>query len=183
MLPIDELNVLKASIQITMEDETLPKETKKRIIRDDVEDFFLMAYMMGVEKTEETFKKEYVRDTDKLFNAMYKEFDGKNFIEEIDEYVESLDIPAVEMVADTGMTRMYSAGAFDAGEQFGGKFKRWKTMEDDRVRQTHDFINGVKVPFESRFYTFDGDSALYPGDFYLAKNNCNCRCEIDILPE
>lgn len=186
MLPIDELNTLEAGIAITMEDPEMNVETKKKVIKDDIEDFLLMCYLLGAEKTEENFKsrnKVYKRDDDKILKALTQEFAGKTIYQEIDEYVESQDVSGVDRVADTGMTRMYSTGAYDAGEQFGGGFKRWRTMMDDRVRETHVFLEGVKVPFERRFYTFDGDSALYPGGFSLASNNVNCRCEIDILPE
>ena len=186
MLPIDELNVLEAGIALTMQDPEMNKETKKKLIKDDIEDFLILAYLMGTERTENNFKSrkiEYKRDDDKLYDALYKEFKGKTILKEIDGYVEADDIPSLNMVADTNMTRMFSAGAYDAGEQFGGGMKKWVTMEDDRVRATHEFIQGVKVPFDRRFYTFDGDSARYPGDFSNPANNVNCRCLIDILPE
>ena len=188
LLPIDELNTLEAGIVLTMTDPNLSKESKKELIKSDIEDFLLLCYLMGAERTETNFREKkpetvYKRDDDKILQAMTQEFNGKTVIQEIDEYVESEDIPSINRVADTGMTRLYSTGAYDAGEQFGGGFKRWRTMMDDRVRETHVFLEGVKVPFESRFYTFDGDSALYPGGFYKAENNVACRCEIDIMPE
>jgi hypothetical protein len=51
-------------------------------------------------------------------------------------------------------------------------------MDDDRVRDTHMFLEGVEVPMGERFYTFDGDSAMIPGDFALPENNINCRCTL-----
>ena len=186
MLPVDELNTLQAGITITMEDPEMNVETKKRVIKDDIEDFLILVYLMGAEETEKNFRSRnvtYRRDDDKLFDALYKEFAGKTIPQEIDGYVDEGDIDSIKMVADTNMTRMYSTGAYDAGEQFGGGMKRWKTMMDDRVRTTHEFLEGVKVPFEKRFYTFDGDSALYPGGFSNAANNVNCRCEIVITPD
>lgn len=54
--------------------------------------------------------------------------------------------------------------------------KVWATMEDERVRTTHEFLDGVGVPLDTLFFTIDGDSARYPGDFTKAENNTNCRC-------
>ena len=60
-------------------------------------------------------------------------------------------------------------------------YKQWRTMLDDRVRETHDFLEGATVPVDARFYTNDGDSARFPGDFMLVENNANCRCLIRLL--
>ena len=61
--------------------------------------------------------------------------------------------------------------------------KQWRTMEDERVRDTHVYLDGVKAASDERFYTYDGDSARFPGDFSKAQNNINCRCWIDIVPK
>lgn len=54
--------------------------------------------------------------------------------------------------------------------------KIWRTMKDDRVRDTHDYLEGAVRPIYKKFYTFDGDSAMYPHGFSKAENNVNCRC-------
>ena len=54
-------------------------------------------------------------------------------------------------------------------------------MRDDKVRETHDYLEGVEVDLASEFVTFDGDSAKFPGDFSRAENNVNCRCVIDLV--
>ena len=56
--------------------------------------------------------------------------------------------------------------------------KVWATMEDERVRETHNFLDGVGVPLGTLFVAIDGDSARYPGDFAKAENNTNCRCTL-----
>ena len=57
--------------------------------------------------------------------------------------------------------------------------KVWATMEDERVRETHNFLDGVSVPLGTLFVAIDGDSARYPGDFTKAENNCSCRCWLE----
>jgi hypothetical protein len=190
VLPIDELNQLQISIESVMEDGGLSQEQKKKLIRDDIEEYYIMCYLMGVEQTENNFKREYKPNEDKMFSAVYKKYEypeeekkEQDFVDRISKYVEEENVGGLKNLADTGMTRLFSTGAWDAAESFGGGRKRWRTMEDDRVRPTHEALDGVRVPREDRFYTIDGDSARFPGDFADANNNCNCRCWIDILPE
>lgn len=190
VLPIDELNQLQISIESVMNDSGLSPEQKKRLIRDDIEDYYIMCYLLGVEHIEDNFKKEYKPDEDKMFSAIYHKYEypdeGKkeqDFVDRINKYVDDDNVGDLKNLADTGMTRLYNTGAWDAAESFGGGRKRWMTMEDDRVRLTHEALDGVRVPQEERFYTIDGDSARFPGDFANPANNCNCRCHIDILPD
>ena len=56
--------------------------------------------------------------------------------------------------------------------------KTWETMKDDRVRDEHQYLDGVSVGINDRFYTDDGDSAMYPGDFENPALNINCRCYV-----
>lgn len=182
LLPFDELNMLQASMRITIS-ENIPAEEKKKQIAADMEDFFITAYMMGVFDTEDRFGRTYEPPQEKLYDAIYKRFDGEDFRDRINVYVDTQDIAGLANVADTNMTRLYSTGANDAGESFGGGVKTWQTMEDDKVRDTHFYLQGVSVPTDQRFYTYDGDSARFPGDFALSSNNCNCRCYIQIQPK
>jgi hypothetical protein len=47
---------------------------------------------------------------------------------------------------------------------------------DDRVRDTHDPLEGVTVDWDEEFYTWDNDHAPYPGAFEKPENSVNCRC-------
>jgi uncharacterized protein with gpF-like domain len=59
--------------------------------------------------------------------------------------------------------------------------KRWQTMEDDRVRDTHSYLQGMVVPFDADFYTYDSDHAPFPGLFTLPENNIGCRCVVEVI--
>ena len=83
---------------------------------------------------------------------------------------------AIAKVIETEAHRMYNNGSRDRALKAGAKYKKWMTMGDDRVRDTHDYIAGERIPIDERFYTYDGDSALMPGGFDAAENNVNCRC-------
>ena len=91
-------------------------------------------------------------------------------------------------IVSTETTRVFSAGGEDAGEEaerLTGRNaeKTWVTMDDDRVRETHQFLNGTTIPLREKFWTIDGDSALYPGMFSLPQNSINCRCYVEITWE
>ena len=92
----------------------------------------------------------------------------------------SPDVEAIKRVVDTEYHRMANAGAYDTAVAINktGKtiYKRWDTMLDEKVRSTHLYLEGDRVPLDRAFFTFDGDSAMYPGGFTLASNNVNCRC-------
>lgn len=99
-----------------------------------------------------------------------------------DEQAMETLINRLAVVAETETHRAINTGGLDGAQEYADThrgqtvFKEWRTMLDDRVRDTHDFLEGAKVPLNARFYTFDGDSARFPGDFVLPQNNCGCRC-------
>lgn len=79
-------------------------------------------------------------------------------------------------VAETEGHRVLNQAMQTTAEKGGATTKTWVTMEDDRVRDTHEYLQGMQAGINGRFVTYDGDSARFPGDFSLAENNCNCRC-------
>ena len=139
-------------------------------------------------------------DTDDMNRAVFKVVAGKDWEQRVSEYYDSDSgtVDDVIRVVDTDMNRIYNDSVLDVGEKAnrgrvelpntdapvpdttGRVMKTWVTMADDRVRDTHDYLEGTSVPVDSRFYTFDNDYARYPGDFQLPQNNINCRCRISL---
>lgn len=83
---------------------------------------------------------------------------------------------AITRVIETESHRLYNCGSRDRAVSAGAKWKEWVTMSDEKVRDSHSYIEGMRIGIDERFYTYDGDSALMPGGFDLAENNVNCRC-------
>ena len=141
---------------------------------DYLEFILCLIYAYGWQDAEEIVGPVPFRDglDDKAVNL---EIEGKTFRERIRE---DSTPEEVLRIIDTESHRDYNAGVYDAADLSGvqGVRKRWHTMMDDRVRDTHDYLEGMEVRLEDRFYTYDGDSALYPGGFSLPDNNINCRC-------
>ena len=118
-----------------------------------------------------------------MYEAIYKPVAGETFEERIDRRLRegTLDTETLSRIIDTDYHRCEETGAYNTAQQYAESsgrqaYKSWMTMMDSRVRETHWSIQSVEVPMDGRFYTFDGDSARFPGDFEFADNNINCRC-------
>ena len=139
-------------------------------------------------------------DVDDMNKSVFKEIAGKDWEQRVSEYYDSDSgtVDDVIRVVDTDMNRVYNDSVLDVGEKANAGrvewsnedlpapdtkdrvMKTWVTMADDRVRDTHDYLEGMTVPVDGRFWTFDSDYARYPGDFQLPQNNINCRCRISL---
>lgn len=105
-------------------------------------------------------------------------YDGKDVFDLLEEAFIDNDWVRVETIFSNEYHRMYNAGAYDYGKEHY-KTKTWVTMGDDKVRDTHSYLEGITVPVDAEFITYDGDSADYPGGFSNASNNVNCRCVLE----
>ena len=89
------------------------------------------------------------------------------------------DLSGMERLIESEGNRLYNEGVLKAGEGIA-KTKTWVTMGDERVRDTHWYLEGMTIPYDEEFVTYDGDSALAPGGFSDPSNNCSCRCWLEI---
>lgn len=83
-----------------------------------------------------------------------------------------------ERIARTEVLRSSNFASTAAYEISGVVPEReWVSTPDDRVRETHDKMDGQRVAIDEPFTLPDGGgSAMYPGDFGLAEEDINCRC-------
>lgn len=111
--------------------------------------------------------------------------DVSDKIPQISKVAETL-VNDLSRLAETEAHRVLNESILDSALEYAKKnpdkhlTKTWATMMDDRVRETHDYLEGVTVPVDARFYTFDGDSAMAPGGFSKPQNSINCRCILRI---
>ena len=192
---LDELHVL--SKQLLQETAEMPREEKKKHICDAVLDLLIMAYVFGSNRvveglTEEQYTLLSATDFDmegtnisqqELYEVIYKPIADETFDERIRRRIdeETLNEETLNRIIETDYHRVEETGADKTARTISAKtglkaYKRWETMQDDRVRDTHWYIQSVEVPIDELFYTFDHDAALFPGDFTFADNNVNCRC-------
>lgn len=179
ILPIDELNAFESQVA-----ERVGKE--KVVYKDDLEDIldlmldlFLLAYAQGNEITAANLSSEWQPTLEDVMKVVDEKVAGKTWRERTEEYFANGGTGAdIVRIADTEMHRIANTAALETAKRSGATSKTWVTMLDDRVREQHEWLEGVTVGIDEDFYTDDGDHASAPGLFTMAQNNVNCRCEL-----
>lgn len=193
LMPFDELNTFQRMVT-EYKTEPLTNDERERL-RDDIWEYieFLLieAYVYGnVQAMQdlEILDKDPAEliNPDVMEQTINEEIAGKTYKDRIREYLddENSTVEDFQRVAETDATRVYNAGVVDGGKASGvpGVRKQWVTAGDERVRDPHQWLDGVIVPLDEKFYV-DGDSAMAPGGFADPALNCNCRCEIFLIGE
>lgn len=188
ILPIDEINALEEKLKPHFEDDGKGKIKSKEDAEDIIDemlDIYLLSYTNGATATNSELGTDAMPPVDAVNAAVYAEIAGKTWQDRVIGYYESGgSLYDIMRIAETDATRIYNQGAVDAvianGLQ-GSTLKRWQTMEDERVRDSHSYLQGMVVPFDADFYTYDGDHAPFPGMFELPENSINCRCVVEII--
>lgn len=192
LMPFDELNAFKS---IVTEYKTEPltlfeKEKKREEIFDLIEYILLESYYYGTVQAMSDLglldkdPQDLIDDT-KMEMTINVEVAGKNWRDRITEYLddENSTVEDFQRVAETDSTRIYNTAVVDGGKASGiqGVRKQWITMEDERVRSTHEYLQDMIVPLDEDFYTYDGDHAPAPGLFSDPANVVNCRCSLTLI--
>ena len=173
LLPIDELNRIEGKLKNA---EITGEKISQDELLDDVLDFLLFAYFSGSQDAAESLGIVTEPSISKAQEAINLKIAGKTYKDRITEYSESGTAEEILRVIDTDMTRIYNTGVLDTASANGATMKTWQTMNDEKVRDTHSPLEGVTIPIDAEFYTWDSDHALQPGRFEKPENNCNCRC-------
>jgi len=198
LMPFDELSVvserIKADFQLTPEQRKAVKEDRM----DEILELLILSYLYGNEaandmlyrteiETRMQSETETIRivpiDTDSMNGSVYRDIAGENWEQRVSDYYDSEDGTADDVirVLDTDSHRIYNDAIEDVGERSSGRiYKTWRTMEDLRVRDPHAYLEGMTIPIDRRFYSYNGQSARYPGDFGTPEMDCNCRCRIEL---
>ena len=175
-MPFDELNRLEAAIPDYMNRENKSKADLDSLL-DMLEDLFLLAYANGVESVNVSMGADISADVSDVQDTVDREIAGETWRERVEDYFLNGGTAAdIVRVMETEMHRDYNEAALATARKAGAKTKTWMTMMDDRVRETHDYLQSMTVGIDEEFYTYDGDHAYAPGGFELAENNVSCRC-------
>lgn len=180
-LKFDELNVLANDIVNAIE----PIENKEKKIdtaTDLLEDILIAAYMLGYEHVSEMLGISITIDVDLMHDALYEVIQGETFPDRVRTHIDNNDMDALYLLIGDEYHRVYAYASEDAARAVQNKgyevFKTWVTMGDDKVRDTHRYIDMQTISIDSEWYTYDGDHATRPGGFEKAQNNCGCRCVV-----
>lgn len=85
----------------------------------------------------------------------------------------------IQTIVRTEGHRLMEQAKLDDAESVGAKFKTWITMGDDRVRDTHQALDGMTIPIDERF----PNGAMIPGDSGDPAEDINCRCILEYTTE
>ena len=172
----DELNTL----EVMLTAGGLDKDYARKIFRDTLED----AYIEGFAASEYMLHQEEEIEEELLLFALDKSYDGESIYTKFDNYYEQGDAEKLKTLMDSEFHRAYSQGGFDMASATGRQvMKTWETMQDERVREAHDYLEGVTIPLNEKFVTLDLDEALAPGGFSQPELNVNCRCWLSYSTE
>ena len=198
----DELNNIRTKLSGMVGEMTEGRQFDRKRLEDTIFELITMGYAYGIEVAGLDLEQDIPLRYDRMVDTAWVKTAGETFadrvqthLSEAEEALASEDPEAVakrltdqlSVIAETETHRSMNTGVMDGAEEYLDEnpqkaiYKQWRTMLDDRVRETHDFLEGATVPVDARFYTNDGDSARFPGDFMLAENNTNCRCLIRLL--
>lgn len=180
VLPFDELNSFADRVRERYGKDPLPKsKVEEEDVIDELLDLFLLSYAMGNSITNGNLSSNWEPTLDEMSDTVNAKVAGKTWRERVKEYFnDGGTIDDIVRIAETEAHRIANTAALETARQGGATRKTWATMLDDRVRETHDYLEGVTVGIDDDFITFDGDKASAPGLFSLAQNNINCRCEL-----
>lgn len=136
-----------------------------------IEGFAFAAYLLGEDDVENGI------DEEKMRKAVEYSYPDGSIKDKFIDYFLSGDGEAIKRLIDSEFHRVHQSGGYDYADSLPQKpYKRWLTMLDERVRDTHQYLEGVIVPYDAEFITYDGDYAKFPGGFRNPSNNVNCRC-------
>lgn len=186
LMPFDELNALRQSLvygQYTDDDGKQRYVDTYADLEDEFEDILIMSYILGSRAAGEMLGIEPPMDASTLDKVINKKIAGKTWRERLREQLDNGGtVEDIMRIAETESHRDTNEAIYEAAKGSGiqNLYKTWETMEDDRVREAHEEIQGQTVPFEDVFVTWDGHEARFPGDFDTAELNVNCRCYLSV---
>lgn len=154
---------------------------------ETTEDFLINAYVSGAKDTleelgQDTALIDEINIVPGLQSALQQAQGGMDYSNRTILGYFEYSTKEMQRLVTNEYHRLYNAGAYEMAKNLevsGMKVgKKWHTMQDEKVRDTHLYLEGDVVGLDDYFFTFDGDEALYPGDFTQPENNINCRCRV-----
>lgn len=180
----DELNTLVTAIKqidMTAKLEGIKPKLNADRCCDEILDILLICWAMGNHDANEQIGAEIEVESERVFEDIYHEIDGLTFEDRAREHISNSDLAALVTLIETESTHDYNSGVLTTGMASGLRLmKRWNTQMDDRVRDSHSYLQSTVVPIDAEFYTYGGAHALYPTGFGDPAEDCGCRCYLTL---
>ena len=180
IFPFDELNAFRLGLSKHFDKGRIRSRKDCEDIIDELLDLYLLSIANAVNAVNGEFGTAVEISAADIERIIYLRIDGVTWEDRIWAWYEAGGTEAdIVRIAETELHRDGNTAAYEAAVRAGATKKTWMTMLDDRVRDTHAYLEFVTVGINDEFYSYDGDHALAPGMFELPENNINCRCELD----
>lgn len=165
------------------------REQTIRKICDDILELLLIAYTYGCEDVNEMLGTKIAPTYREMDDSIHRKVAGKDFEERVSEYIDqftdameadtpTLVSPPIEeivRIADTDTHRVYNEAGFTTAKLGGATDKTW-VCTFHNSRDTHIYLHDTTLPIDAEFYTYLGNHAMFPGEFGVAEEDCNCLC-------
>lgn len=175
--PWDEIETLEQEVaEAKKQAISEGSNAKVEELIDSVEDLFEMDYFYGVQDVSAQLGMSLEPNFSDMEKSLNKAFDGKTYKDRIREYFQNGTDYDIARVISTDAHRIYNDAMFDTAKRAGATRKTWHTMQDPRVRDSHDYLEGVTIPLDAEFYSYNGHHTYYPGQWAEVEENANCRC-------
>lgn len=181
LLKFDEINRLGQVFADVAVGESATKKNVKAAVDEFydilidayIEGFAFAAYLLGEDDVENGI------DEEKMRKAVEYSYPDGSIESKFIAYFLSGDGEAIKRLLESEFHRVHQTGGFDYADSLPiPPMKRWITMRDERVRDAHRYLEGVTVPYDAEFISYDGDSAQFPGGFKNPALNAGCRCVV-----
>ena len=179
--PWDEINALENKAEEALKQahtEDFRGAVDKYI--DEVTELFEMDFMYGVADASMQIGASVDPNYEDIKAALDRKIDGKDYKQRIEDYFKDGNAYDIARVVSTDAHRIYNEALYETAKKGGATRKTWHTMLDPKVRDLHDYLEGMTVDIDAEFYTYNGDHTYYPGQFGVAEEDINCRCWITI---
>ena len=178
LVPFDELNTLRATLPQHFDEEGHIKSRKDcEDIIDELLDLFLLATANGVVQTNEELGGDYAPGMTTVTDIVDREIAGKTWRDRVYEHFEQGGTEAdIMRIAETEAHRDSNEAAIITAKANGAKTKTWHCMMLPTSRDSHIFLDGVSAPIDGEFYSINGGSTQFPGEWGIAEEDCGCLC-------
>ena len=181
ILPFDELNNFTIKLRSMFPDGKLPPQEEAKgeeeDIIDEMLDLFLLAYAQGNSVTSETLSFDWTPSVDDAMEVIDKEVAGKTWRQRVEDYfANGGSVGDLIRIAETETHRDANESAWVTAKKAGAQTKTWHCMMLPTSRDSHIYLDGVTAPIDGEFYSPNGGSTQFPGEWGIAEEDVNCLC-------
>lgn len=176
-LPFDELDKFKEKLPSHFENGVIRSEQDKEDIIDELLDLFLLSAARGQEQANDSLESDIHLGTKSAVDIIDREIAGKTWRDRVNEYFENGGTEAdIMRIAETEAHRDANEAGYATAAKAGATRKVWHCLMIPTSRDSHIHLDGVSAPIDGEFYSINGGSTKFPGEWGIAEEDCGCLC-------